>query len=177
MGCKEVLEVIWDKHPRQKWLAYSLHANRSLSLSQSPSSQRKRPTGCYFLWHPPSAPGLQDCLGHLSQSLLSSHYHSFLHSMKSLAQPTEGGFFFQLKVKSRNYYFFQTAKGYQTTVGLRGSQETQGSQITGHSDPGKKMKVIVCRHFSKKFKGTQSPLKTQFRKSVLDHVKNTSNYK
>lgn len=39
------------------------------------------------------------------------------------------------------------------------------------------MQVIVCGHFSKKFRGTQSPLKTQFRKSVLDHVKNIGNYK
>lgn len=104
--------------------------------------------------------------GYLSQSLLSPHYRSFLHSIKSLAQATMGlvlfcFFLFQLKVKSRNYCFFQTAQGYQTTVGPGRSQETQEPQITGHSDPGKKMQVIVCRHFSKKFRGTQSPLKTQ----------------
>lgn len=86
-------------------------------------------------------------------------------------------FLFQLKVKSRNYCFFQTAQGYQTTVGSSRSQKAQEPQITGHSDPGKKMQVIVCGHFSKKFRGTQSPLKTQFRKSVLDHVKNIGNYK
>lgn len=100
--------------------------------------------------------------------------------MKSLAQAATGFvclFLFQLKVKSRNYCFFQTAQGYQTIVGPSRSQETQEPQITGHSDPGKKMQVIVCGHFSKKFRGTQSPLKTQFRKSVLDHVKSIGNYK
>lgn len=58
--------------------------------------------------------------GHLSRSLLSLHYHSFLHSMKSLAQAATGFvcfFLFQLKVKSGNYCFLQTAQGYQTTVG------------------------------------------------------------
>lgn len=120
--------------------------------------------------------------GYLSRSLLSPRYRSFLHSMKSLAQAATSFvlfcfFLFQLKVKSRNYCFFQIAQGYQTTVGPSRSQETQEPQITGHSDPGKKMQVIVCGHFSKKFRGTQSPLKTQFRKSVLDHVKNIGNYK
>lgn len=50
-----------------------------------------------FLWCLPSVPGLltraPTYTDHLSQSLLSFHYRSFLHSMKSLAQPAEGFLF------------------------------------------------------------------------------------